>query len=200
MIWMMLLALCSEPGGTEIAVLGGLGLSDYDMTSLLPGEIDFGRQAGASCFEVRLGHEFSRGVSLGFGMGLDLAPFEWRAESDSSSRSERVEEGHVDVFADWSPELRPVHPFARLGVTLQWGTLFRSYIHGDYLYSDTDAIQTAPGVVAGAGFRLPVSGSARILFEADYRMVFRDEFGGWQVDEVRGMNSWRFLLGLGVGL
>jgi hypothetical protein len=200
MTWMLVLALCSETGRTEITILGGLGLSDYSMSSLLPGEIDFNEQSAASCVDIRLGHEFLDNLVLGFGIGMNLSPFEWRAESDSSSRSEKVEEGHVELFADWSPALKPVAPFVRLGAALQWGSLIRNYEHGDYVFSDIDGISAAPAASLGAGFRLPLYGSARLHCEADYRMVVRDEFGGWQVDEVHYMNSWQLLVGLGIGL
>ncbi|MBN1434631.1 hypothetical protein JW921_07715 [Candidatus Fermentibacterales bacterium] len=194
------LALCALSGQTEITVLGGLSISDYSMTSQLPAEIDFEEPSSAGMIELRAGYLFLEDLLLGVGMQLCLKPLEWVAESDSSRRVEGIGEGHVELFADWSLDLGPVLPFARLGAALHWGSLDRRYEHGDYVFDDDDGVSVAPGIGLGAGLRLPLVAPAHLHCEADYRLVFRRDFGGWQVVEVDNMNSWRLLLGLGARL
>ena len=194
------LLVCGSGNDVEVTLLGGIGISEYSLSSQLPGELDFGQSASAGCLELRAGYRVLDGLLLGIGMGLVPGGFEWRAESDSSYRTETVEEGHVELFGDWRLEIGLLDPFARAGIGLGWGALHRHYEHGEYVYDDGDGMATVPCVSLGGGFRASVLDCAFLQIEADYRFVFRDEFGGWQVTRTEAMNGWRLLGGVGARL
>jgi hypothetical protein len=197
----LLVALSAGSAGqTEISLLGGVTISDYSVTSQLPEEIDYNEGSSAGCFELRAGHGLAGNLLLGIGMGLTVSDYEWRAESDSSHRIERVEEGHLELYGDWRLPVGMLDPFARLGVGVSWGRLERYYEHGEYVFDDADGVSTAPCLSLGGGFRAEILSSAFLQFETGYRFIFRKEFSGWQVTDVDGMNSWRVLLGLGARL
>lgn len=187
-------------GRTEIAVLGGVAVSDYSVTSQLSEEIDFNEGASAGCFELRASHELAGNLFLGVGLGRALSDYEWRAESDSSHRIERVEEGHLELYGDWGVSVGMLDPFARLGFGVSWGRLERYYERGGYIFDDADGMSYAPCVSVGGGFRAAVLAGSFVQFEAGYRFVFRREFSGWQVTDTGGMNSWGVLAGLGARL
>lgn len=200
MILYSFLVLSSLAFSADLTVLGGLCISDYSMISQLPEEINFNKASGGSLVILRVVEEIASDISLGIECGVQLDLFKWIAESDSSFRSEEVENGHIELGVNWYPDVKVVMPYARLGARVQWGNVRKHYERGELVIDDIDGMSRALGLTIGGGARVPFYSSLYLQAEFGYTFLWRKDFPGWQVTEVNNMNNLQALIGLGVSL
>ncbi len=196
----ILLLIVSNSMAMDLVFLGGLSISDFSMETQLPEEIDFNESSGTSCMILRTSESLNSSIALGIECFVPTGSYKWECESDSSSRIQQVGEWHIELCLRWQYPTNHITPFVRAGAGVHWSYLRKTYVHGDLEVTDNDPVTRAPGLTLGAGVRIPLRGSLFLQGEADYSLVSRDEFQGWQVTEVNNMNSWKLMAGLGVEL
>jgi len=190
----------SSSYAVDLLFLGGKDISDFAVVSQTPDEIDYTHSSFGDFIAIRVAEEASDILRVGVECCVSLSDFEWQAESDSITRSERVGIGHLDIYADAHFDRIFMNPFLRCGIGLHWGRTVSQYQRGDVEWKDCDGLKTVPGFTLGGGFSVPLTSSLFCQVEADYNFVERNTFSGWQVEDVSNMNSWQLLFGIGVRL